>query len=647
MLSMSAERLKFNLFEALDKDTESKEKLNWEGSLTEYIEKVAENPRIARSANSFVYDSVESRPDFFTSGANALFGADKQIAELKAIMKARAAGLPEGRKIILLLGPPGGGKSTLVNGMKKGIESYSKTDEGQAYAIAGCKMNDEPLLLIPEDMRKVIGDRLGVHIEGDLCPHCHMKYGGKTLKELVNDKSGELRIKRLIYSEKDRRGIGTFKPSDPKSQDISELIGEVNIAKLGTYGTGADPNAYLFNGEVNVANRGMLENVELLKVKKEFMNVYLDLTQDKNLKIPRYANIYVDEVLMAHTNLTEYNRFMHDKENEGMHDRIVVVKFPYNLVASEEEKIYKKHIGESKWIRESGMHINPHSFRTAANFAVMSRYEQSKKANIDAMKKLKIYDGQEDPGEKEELMKEFPNEGMTGLISPRYVLHALSLAVIKEGTECLTPFEVLRALRDNIESHASTKELKPEEKEKLKNYLAMARTEYNEKVKKEVQEAYLFAYEDQAKVMAKNYLDFVDAILNKRKIIDEDTDEEVDLKDLEERLARPIEEIIGITNAGKTEFRNEISHRALSKNRQNEQFDYRQHPRLKEAIDKTLFAKLQNVIISTTSTKVPDEDQSKHIHEAQQRLIDEKGYCQHCAQETIHYVGKLLRKKEK
>lgn len=626
-----------NLFKEIERYNGEQERLRWEGTFDEYIEKVIENPHIARTAYQTVYSAVTSRPDFFTTGPNALFGAEETTNRFIDILKAGAEGLEIGKRIIILVGPPGSGKSTLVNGTKRGIEEYTKTDEGAIYAIKDCPMHEEPLHLIPKDMRPMLEENYGIHIEGDLCPQCRENYGGENLD---TEALKNVTVRRIVFTEKDRVGVGTFKPSDPKSQDITELVGSVDLSKLGEYGTASDARAYRFDGELNVANRGIMEFVEMLKSDERFLYTLLDLTQDRVIKAPRFSNISADEVILAHTNLTEYLSYVQNPKNEALRDRMVVVPAPYTLRVSDERKIHEKLIGQSELVRKSSVHINPHTLETAATFSVLSRLADSKK--YGKMQKLKIYDGQETDGltqrDIKELKEENSNEGMSG-ISPRYVIDSLSTALIQEGKTCLTPVDAIRALRDNLDRHPHTRDMKKEDKDALKDDLMAVKAEFDDIAKKEIQSAFVYSYEETARSLCGNYLNNVEAFCNRTKIIDPITEEELDP---DEKLMRSIEEQIGVSDNSKKEFRSELLMRMASVYRRGETFDYHSHPRLKEAVEKKLFADLKDMVKLTTSAKVPNEEQRERIRSVERTLIEEKGYCPHCASELIRYVGTLL-----
>src|SRR5207248_2055388 len=180
----------------------------------------------------------------------------------------------------------------IVSMLKRGLESYTESEDGAAYGIKGCPMHEEPLHLIPHALRADIERDLGIYIEGDLCPHCRFMLDSEHHGVAEN-----LPVERIVFSEKKRLGIGTFTPSDPKSQDISELVGGIDLSTIGEVGVESDPRAYRFDGELNIANRGIMEFVEMLKTDEKFLYVLLTLSQEQNIKTGRFSMIYADEVV--------------------------------------------------------------------------------------------------------------------------------------------------------------------------------------------------------------------------------------------------------------------------------------------------------------------------------------------------------------
>ena len=422
------------------------------------------------------------------------------------------------------------------------------------------------------------------------------------------------------------------------SQDISELVGGIDLSTIGDVGVESDPRAYRFDGELNIANRGIMEFVEMLKTDEKFLYVLLTLSQEQNIKTGRFSMIYADEVVVSHTNEHEYQSFVGNKKSEALQDRIILVKVPYNLRASDEVKIYEKLIKQSAL---QNVHIAPYTLRIASVFAVLSRLEPSKKAGMSLMKKLKLYDGEdiEDFKQKDvkELQEEAVREGMDG-ISPRYVINRLSNALVKQNTTCINPIDALRALRDGLDQHTS---ITREEREHYLNLISEARKEYDDMARKEVQRAFVYSYEESARTLLNNYLDNVEAYCNKTKLRDPITDEEMEP---DEQLMRSIEEQIGITENAKKSFREEILIRISSLARKGVSFDYTSHERLKEAIEKKLFADLRDVVKITTSTRTPDKEQLRKINEVVDRLMTEHGYCHVCANEILRYTGSLLNR---
>jgi serine protein kinase len=517
--------------------------------------------------------------------------------------------------------------------LREGLERYTRLPEGAVYAIAGCPMHEEPLHLIPKELRPEILQEYGLYIEGALCPSCNYR-----LQHEWDNDIYRVPVERIVFSAENRVGLGTFAPSDPKSQDVSELVGSIDLSTIAEIGVESDPRAYRFDGEFNVANRGICEMVEMLKADEKLLYALLTLTQEQNIKTGRFSLIYADEVVLSHTNENEFNAFAGNPKAEALHDRIILVKVPYNLRVTEEIKIYEKLLKQSNL---SGVHIAPHTLHVASVFAVLSRLEPSKKANMTLMKKLKLYDGEDVEGWKardvKELREEAQREGMDG-ISPRYIIDRLSNALIRNGVTCINPINALRALRDGFEQHTS---FSREDREHFLNLIAETRREYDEMAKKEVQRAFVYAFEESAKTLLNNYLDNVEAYCRKDKIRDPLTDEEVEP---DEKLMRSIEEQIGVTENGKGSFRESILMSMASLSRRGRSFEYTSDERLKEAIEKKLFADLKDVIKITTSTTTPDAEQLRRINDVVDRMVRDHGYCVVCAQETLKYVGQLLNR---
>jgi serine protein kinase len=637
-------KYQFNISERLEDLRREHESLQWEGSFRDYFELVSQNPRLAQLSHARVNDMIHAagieklnegtrdevaRYKFF---ASELYGIEEPLARIVEYFKSAAQRLEVRKRILLLMGPVGGGKSTIVTMLKRGLEDYTRTEAGAAYAIKDCPMHEEPLHLIPHELRAEIEKHYGIYIEGDLCPQCRY-----ALEHTYHGKHEDVRVQRILFSEKERVGIGTFAPSDPKSQDITELTGSIDLSTIGEVGVESDPRAYRFDGELNIANRGLMEFVEMLKVDEKFLYSLLTLSQEQNIKTGRFAMIYADEVILSHTNENEYISFAGNRKSEALQDRIILVRVPYNLRVSQEERIYHKLLHQSEVLRN--VHIAPNTLRVAAMFAVMTRLEEPKRQNVDVVKKMKLYDGEDVEGYKSkdvrELKDETVREGMDG-ISPRYIINRLSSALVRDGVTCINPIDALRAIKDGFEQHTG---ISPDQRERYLNLISSARKEYDELAKIEVQRAFVYSFEEMARTMCNNYLDNVEAYCNKERIKDPITEEEIDP---DEQLMRSIEDQIGISENAKNTFRQEILIRISSYARKGRSFEYNSHERLKEAIEKKIFSDLKDVVKITTSAKTPDPDQLRRINEVVDRLVKDGGYCPVCANELLTYVGTLL-----
>lgn len=630
-----------NILDKVKSYREEENRLKWEGTFADYLNIIKERPEVAQTAHSRVYNMIKSSGveerdgqkmyEFF---GQEIFGLETAIERLvEEYFHPAARRLDVRKRILLLMGPVSGGKSTIVTLLKRGLEQFSRTDEGAVFAIKGCPMHEDPLHLIPHHLRNEFYEEYGIRIEGSLSPLNTMR-----LEKEYDGRIENVMIERITFSEDKRVGIGTFTPSDPKSQDIADLTGSIDFSTIGEFGSESDPRAYRFDGELNKANRGMMEFQEMLKLDEKFLWNLLSLTQEGNFKAGRFALISADELIVAHTNETEYRSFISNKKNEALHSRIIVMPIPYNLKVSQEELIYEKMIKESDM---SHVHIAPHALKAAAIFSVLTRLEVPKKQGVDLIKKMRLYDGENVEGfnsvDLEELKKEFPNEGMNG-IDPRYIINRISSAIIRKEVPSINALDVLRALKDGLDQHAS---ISQEDREKYMNYIAVARREYDDIAKNEVQKAFVYSYEESAKTLMNNYLDNVEAFCNKNKILDPLTGEEMNP---DEKLMRSIEEQIGISENAKKAFREEILIRISAYARKGKRFDYNSHERLREAIQKKLFADLKDVVKITTSSKMPDESQLKKINEVVARLVDEHGYNPTSANELLQYVGSLLNR---
>ena len=633
----------------------------WEGTCLDYLSIVKENPAVAQLAPGRIYDMVMQKgtesirdtvklPDYddmvsYNFFNSELFGLDESLHDLMKFLKAGARRTETGKRILILVGPVSSGKSTIATMLKRGLE-LSPTP---IYAIKDCPIHEEPLHLLPMNQRPKWEEVIGARIEGDLCPKCRFNLlSNSDYKDSQGNVLWEkFPVVAIKLRERARIGIGTFQPSDPKNQDVSELIGRVDLSKITQYGE-TDPRAYSLDGELEIANRGLMEYVEILKCDIKFHYILITVAQEQVLKAPGFPQIYVDEVILSHTNQTEFEKFKSMKENEALHDRMYPIYVPYNIKVDEEEKIYKKLIERSEFRQ---VHLAPHTLNVVAQFAVMTRLTESQLCpNI--INKMKYYNG--DPvAEKEKDQTDLVQlrlegkknaEGMSG-ISPRFLVNALNVALgEKESIGCVNPLDAIRSLRANFEHHIGFSQ---EEETKYQNFLIGEKdsvlSEFKELAKKEVNRAFLFAYEDQAQALFDNYMQNATAFCLKKKIRDPLTHEE---QEPDEKLMRSIEELIGVSENTKKEFRQGIFVFKSDAIDRGKDFSFITYTPLQEAIEKKLIGDLKNVVSLTIADKTRKDPKTVKRRGDALEALQQKGYCPVCAESLLQFVGDLLRKEE-
>jgi serine protein kinase len=614
-------------------------------SLNEYLGLVERNPTIAATAHQRIYNMIMAKgaepgaqPEetSFKFFADDLFGMDVPLERLVRYFDSAAQGHETRRRILLLWGPPGGAKSSVVALLKRGLETYTRTDEGAVYAIDGCPMHEDPLHLVPRDMRSRVSESIGVDIEGTLCPVCAHR-----LEEEFNGDFLRFPVRRIFLDEATRVGIGTFEPADPKSQSMEHLTGGLDYAKIAQYGSEAHPLALDWAGEFSKSNRGLFEAVEFLKLEKEFRNGFLSAAQEKQFKVPKFGYVGLDTAIVSHSNEAEYRKFMADPTNEALRDRLFIVQVPYNTRITDETAIYTKLL--TRGTRR--FHISPHTLETAGTLAVLSRLKPHE--GIELMAKAKLYDGEE-TGEWRlaqipELKRAAEYEGMTG-IGPRAVINALSAAAVAQERKgasepYLTPIIALMAMLEHIEHlDAATAD-----RELLKKFVVDARTELDRELKDEVRRAFVPAFAEQAQNVLENYLLNVEAHLNANKVRDPITKE---LVEPDEKLMRAIEEKVSpsVPESAKDTFRQGVFMRIGMATRKGRPLNYETDQQLGRSIEEYLFDEMSDVIRITVSKRNPDPEQVKRMNEVVRVLVEERGYSDESAADVTEYVGQLLNR---
>ncbi|TDT51229.1 PrkA family serine protein kinase [Fonticella tunisiensis] len=635
--------------EIIQRDRERQNKGKFEGTFLEYLELVKKNPDIVKLAHKRVHDiilqrggevlkpeenqrvrkiygnEVIKRYNFFKDD---FFGIDKVLMKIVNYFHSASMKGEESRQVLYLVGPVGAGKSSLVEALKKALEQSEPI-----YAIKGCPMREEPLHLIPKHLRKDFEKMLGVEIEGDLCPVCRYR--------LLNDYNGQYENFPVVttdFSIRSRKGIGVVPPVDPNNQDTSILTGSIDISKMDMYPED-DPRIFSLNGAFNVGNRGIVEFIEVFKNDVEYLHTIITATQEKSIPSPgKGSMIYFDGVIIAHSNEAEWNKFKSDHTNEAILDRIVKIEVPYCLELNEEIKIYEKILKKSNF----KAHIAPHTIEVASMFAILTRLAPSGKA--DPMTKLKIYNGEEivEKGSTRkidimELREEAGiREGMTG-ISTRFIIKAIDNALSNSEFECINPLSIMESIIKSV------KELDIGEDER-KRYLGFVqdtiRKEYNKILEKEITKAFIYGYREQAESLFNNYLDHAEAYVNKTKLKDKYTGEELQP---DEKFMRSIEEHIGISEGSAKGFRTDVTSYMFYVIRNGGKIDYTSYEPLKEAIEKKLIASVKDLSRVVTKSRVRDKEQEEKYN-AMVEQMKSNGYCEHCCDVVLKYAANNLWK---
>ena len=658
-------------------DTTDYKKLHWEGSFADYLNIVLETPSVTRSAYQRLYDMILAHgvedvyenkdkltrfkffTDFASRHADGIYGLDRPLTQLVNTFKSAALGYGTERRVILLHGPVGSAKSTIARLLKRGLEEYSRTDAGMLFSfawkgadVAWAKdpMHGEPLQLVPEEHRAkmlaMLNEQAGPHpyeirIKGDLSPYSRYefktrlpKYDGDWLRMLEN----EVKVYRLALSEKDRIGIGTFQPKDEKNQDSTELTGDINYRKIAEYGSDSDPRAFNFDGELNIANRGIVEFIEVLKLDVAFLYDLLGASQEHKIKPKKFAQTDIDEVILGHTNEPEYRRLQNNEFMEALRDRTVKIDIPYVTRLRDEVKIYEKDFNAQK-VR--GKHIAPHTVEVAAMWAVLTRLTPPKHASLTLLQKMKLYNGKTLPGFTEDnvldLKREAVAEGMTG-ISPRYIQDKISNALVAHPDEDnINPFMVMEELKQGLRHHSLVKD-----EDQLRQYqemLSVVKEEYEDIVKNEVQRA-IAADEEALTRLCGNYIDNVKAYTQREKVRNRYTGS---YEEPDERLMRSVEEKIDIPEGRKDDFRREIMNYIGALAIDGKKFDYRTNERLQKALELKLFEDQKDSIkLSSLVSNVVDKATQEKIDVVKSRLIRNYGYNEASATDVLTFVASIF-----
>ncbi len=685
-------------------DIPSYSEFHKEITFNHYLELVQQNPLIIRNAHQRLRDAIISSGcetskglggkevlryklfnDPFEDGEDAIYGLDGDLMKLVEVFDAAARSYGLEKKIIILNGPVGTSKSTIARLLRRGLEVYTKEKKGELYTLAwknnntleSCPIHEEPLKLIGKSIRKEILDKLNdtlkrdfsildihgnetkdvyrLRVDGDPCPFCRKLYVD-FLKEYNGDwfkmLSEKTVIKRICFSELDRVGIATFQPKDEKSQDSTELTGDVSWSKLPKYGSESDPRAFNFEGVLEIGNRGLVEFIEIFKLNKEFLYDLLGVAQEHNIQ-PRKINLIdVDLVVIGHTNQPEVKKIQDDKYMEALKDRTISIPIPYVRYLDAETKIYQKN-------KFQGLHIMPHTIKLASIWSILTRLsgakeelkdkEKKEAQQLSLMQRLRLYNGEIverfSNEQIEEVIKDAPKEeGMNG-ISPRYVQECQSKVAVAVGVKdkCINPFLLLRALKENLRDNLLIENV---EKDHYAGLLELVEEELKIAIQKDIRQIVLND-PDALENLCNNYLENAKVYIQKGTIKNKYTGKK---EEPNEVLMRSIEEKIDIPENRKDNFRREVINYVGALAIEGKKFDYTSSERLKKALEDRLFED-RKVTFRDYTAIIVSRDKGKLDKKEQEKLTDivenlkRLGYCEHCADAAITFYCGILKDK--
>ena len=612
----------------------------WEGTFKDYLSMVLEAPSKSRLSHAYIYDAIMAKGSDVTPEGDRvydlfkdeIFGLEEPMDRIVQYFAASAQRFEVRKRILLLLGPPASGKSTVTELIKRAMEAHSRSDEGIVYCIKGCPMQEDPLHLIPDNLRTQLREERGIHIEGDLCPRCRYMVNSE-----YQGRFAEVPVERVTFSERGAVGIGYFMANNPNPSD-SLLVGSVNTDQLEGGRLEVAGKAFRLDGELNVANRGMIEMVEMFKADRHLLTTLLSLAQEQIIKMERFGSVYADEVIVGHSNQGDFETFSRDRSSEALKDRIIAVNIPYNLKVTEEVKIYEK-MTESSLMGNA--HIAPLTLKVASAFSVLARLDPPDRHGMSMLDKLKLYDGDVVPNftrqDAREIQRQHPMEGMSG-ISPRYVMNRIGAAASEPNVQCITPLGALSSLWEGLDENVSyeadiaTKVALITDAVKVYDALAV----------RDVQMASEELFEAKAKELLDRYLTDIRAYLED---ISKDNYRPTRADAERERDMRQIERVHGITDRSKEAFRREISAAVTAWESSGKPFEYDSEPRLKEAIEKRILISRDDLNKSLTRPRFARQrtNWEQRWRGITSRLVNSYGYCRTCADDTVRYVNHILK----
>ena len=656
-----------------------------------YLEELYEEPRVARNAPQRVADMFDfygneydedtgvveyklASEDPLNNGENTFYGqvVHDAMHEFVNKVKSGARGLGPEKRILLLLGPVGSGKSDFDSQIRTYYEDYTARDAGRMYTfrwtdlcevipdqdpednVVRSPMNQDPLVLLPEEQREgIIADLNNlldapytIRNEQALDPASEF-YMDRLLAHYDDDLQAVLenhvQVVRLLADENKRQAIETFEPKDKKNQDETELTGDVNYSKIAIYGE-SDPRSFDYAGAFCNANRGIFSGEELLKLQREFLYDFLHATQEQTIKPKTNPRIDIDQVIVGRTNMPEYRDKKGDEKMEAFNDRTKRINFPYVLSYENEAQVYRKMLRNADLPE---IHVEPHTLEMAGLFGVLTRIEEPDASSITLIQKAKAYNGEIDETDDidvKKLREEAEEsvdiaEGMDG-VSPRFIGDEIAEALMDSmhrSRTFLSPLLTFNHLEGNLENHGS---ISAEMFETYYRYLELVREEYKKRAIEDVRHA--LAYDvDEIQRQGEKYMDHVMAYIDDDTVEDEITGRE---QEPDEQFLRSVEEKLELPEDRKDDFRQEVANWVSRRAREGEPFDPQDNDRLRRALEAKLWEdKKHNINFSAlvTSGEMDDEERNEWI----EALLDQ-GYSTEGAKEVLEFAGAEVAKSE-
>lgn len=557
------------------------------------------------------YNKIIPRYEVF----NDFYGLEDPIEQIVGFLKHAAQGLEETKQVLYLLGPVGGGKSSIAEKLKDLMEKVP------FYAIKGSPVYESPLgLFNPAEDGELLEERFGI-------PRRYLRYlmspwAVKRLQEFHGDIS-QFQVVKIKPSRLKQIAVTKTEPGDENNQDISSLVGKVDIRKLEEFSQN-DPDAYSYSGGLCLANRGLLEFVEMFKAPIKVLHPLLTATQEGNYNSTEgLSALPFEGIILAHSNESEWQSFRNNKNNEAFLDRINIVKVPYCLRVSEEIRIYQKLLDNSSL---NQAHCAPGTLDMLAQFAVLTRLKEPQNSSIYS--KMRVYNGEtlKDTDPKAKSYQEYKDfagvdEGMSG-VSTRFAFKILSRVFNFDHTEvAANPVHLLYVLEKQIEQEQYPQEVQEKYLNFMKEYLSQRYVEF---IGKEIQTAYLESYSEYGQNIFDRYISYADFWIQDQDYRDPDTGEIFDRAALNSELEK-IEKPAGISNP--KDFRNEVVNFVLRAraNNQGKNPLWNSYEKLRSVIEKKMFTNTEDLLpVISFNAKASEDDRKKH-EEFITRMV-EKGY---------------------